>query len=817
MKLSKYLLAVILALAIVASALHYKRETIARNIANSALQGKGLVATDLSIDTLGTDRAVLSRLTLVQDSGARYELRGIAFPLSFPSLKAETITIDALHVVPATNDGEPLEFAALVQTFLGLAQSVPNTTIVLGRLSAGELPEVTNLLWRSSGENQQLAFSLQSIDVTVDVVPGAQGKHLATVKAATGGDRDALNLSLAVEPGESGFAAEGNASIHVLPWLPMLHSLGLVPERISTLDATLDGPLSLQIEDGGTQAVSLSGELAIGGARSTRYEFSGSDPITVQLGDGASLELAASYPDAEWTAQVESANFVLSSRFADDAKGRIAELSCHRGVECRMLLAFDDVVSDVAGTGKVTANFASLLSVTLGDVTQIEFLPDTSLRLSGLQTGPAGISDVSVHRLDGAKLTVDDNGWSADIANAQLGIRGLAMGDTLLADLPLSLRSIHVQDDGSLLRFAYAMEAGAASVWWNSAKMPAPGIDGSLELAGGELKTTFELKDNSASLSARVTAKHVLASGAGNAEIRDASLRFEQRNLSAWYPDWPYAWDIVAGDWRASADIAWMPSADGQALSATLSQQFAGLAGHYEDIAFAGLESALDTTLDADGSLRFAPATVSVALIDVGIPIENLNAEVELQAASRTAAVHKLEMSALGGKIVADPFVYAPEQPPNNILLRPQSIQLQFMVDLAEFDDIELTGSISGSVPVTVGEKAITVTDGRLESDAGGGVIRYGSAAMSGSQDSGIKVVSRALGNFQYDSLTSDVSYTEAGDLKLKMRLSGINPDMDPLQPVILNLGVENNIPQLLRSLQATRGIEDVLQRQNLN
>ncbi len=36
---------------------------------------------------------------------------------------------------------------------------------------------------------------------------------------------------------------------------------------------------------------------------------------------------------------------------------------------------------------------------------------------------------------------------------------------------------------------------------------------------------------------------------------------------------------------------------------------------------------------------------------------------------------------------------------------------------------------------------------------------------------------------------------------------------MDPLQPVILNLGVENNVPQLLRSLQATRAIEEVLGR----
>ena len=45
------------------------------------------------------------------------------------------------------------------------------------------------------------------------------------------------------------------------------------------------------------------------------------------------------------------------------------------------------------------------------------------------------------------------------------------------------------------------------------------------------------------------------------------------------------------------------------------------------------------------------------------------------------------------------------------------------------------------------------------------------------------------------------------------MRLTGINPDVDPLQPVVLNLSIENNVPQMLRSLQATRSIEDIIER----
>jgi hypothetical protein len=114
----------------------------------------------------------------------------------------------------------------------------------------------------------------------------------------------------------------------------------------------------------------------------------------------------------------------------------------------------------------------------------------------------------------------------------------------------------------------------------------------------------------------------------------------------------------------------------------------------------------------------------------------------------------------------------------------------------------------------------ITIEDGRLQSDAPGGVIRYLSddeTIDAVAPDTQLSIVTQALNNFEFDSLTSDVNYTESGDLKLQMRLSGINPDMDATQPVILNLSVENNVPQLLRSLRAVRSIEDILERQTAN
>ena len=92
------------------------------------------------------------------------------------------------------------------------------------------------------------------------------------------------------------------------------------------------------------------------------------------------------------------------------------------------------------------------------------------------------------------------------------------------------------------------------------------------------------------------------------------------------------------------------------------------------------------------------------------------------------------------------------------------------------------------------------------------GEIRY-KAGGAGMDDSVLGVATRALSNFEFDSLSSEVTYSERGDLLLGVRLEGVNPNLDPNQPVVLNLNVENNVPEMLRSMRATRSIEEVFQR----
>jgi hypothetical protein len=101
-----------------------------------------------------------------------------------------------------------------------------------------------------------------------------------------------------------------------------------------------------------------------------------------------------------------------------------------------------------------------------------------------------------------------------------------------------------------------------------------------------------------------------------------------------------------------------------------------------------------------------------------------------------------------------------------------------------------------------------------LSGEPSGGVIRYLPVSLPDESDvSSIAFATRVLSNFEFETLSSDVNLTKDGDLNLQLHLTGRNPDLDEKRPVVLNLGVENNIPQMLRSLRAARAVEEILEK----
>jgi len=437
--------------------------------------------------------------------------------------------------------------------------------------------------------------------------------------------------------------------------------------------------------------------------------------------------------------------------------------------------------------------------------------------------------------------------WTADIQNSGL----LASGAGFNA-LPVTLQNSHCEsglrcstavsvaidqlDVGGLsiervMLTAESMEFVSQDDDWNARSVDArltvhgpsyagwrfvpPAIVAEVTASNHKLSTSLHASTPEGGFAARIELSHDLASGTGTMRLNDAVLDFDILNLSEAFDSWPYGFDVSSGHWTIDGALNWTTSDSGLSYGGTTTHGLDSLAGKYGDIGFVGLNSELIMTLNSDADPALAPASVAVELIDIGFPIEDLQGRFTLHIKKRAAGVESLSMTLLGGEVSADPFLYELNADSNELLLRASHIQLPLMVSLADLDTVEISGSVSGEIPVTVKNGRVVVDKGYLENDPPGGSIRYGAGGDVGiaNDASQLGIVTRTLRNFEYDVLTSEVNYSEEGDLQLQMRMEGVNPDVDASQPVILNLGVENNIPQMLRSLQATRSIEDVLEK----
>jgi hypothetical protein len=345
--------------------------------------------------------------------------------------------------------------------------------------------------------------------------------------------------------------------------------------------------------------------------------------------------------------------------------------------------------------------------------------------------------------------------------------------------------------------------------------VPAFDIDAKIAVDGELVTFSTPLLVRSTPADAGITldGTYDLAASTANVHVVLPELNFTEQGgaLSDWFSNWPYTFDVLAGALDAEADLTWQAGA----LTGMVAGNLKDLGGFYGDYFFGGVNGALQAGIDTAGELpvNTPPLMLSAATIDIGLLLEDVNVAFSLEP---TGALHIESVVAhvLDGTISGAGITYDPNRERNDILVKFDGLQMERMLDLVEYEGIEATGAVSGEVPLTVTPNGVEVAAGILTADAPGGSIRYRAAATGASGNAGLDLVNQALSNYQFSSLTSDVTYSPDGELVLAMKLQGGNPDMSGGQRINLNLNLTDNIPALLESLQAAREIEDFLAEQ---
>ncbi|WP_027251336.1 intermembrane phospholipid transport protein YdbH family protein [Photobacterium halotolerans] len=264
----------------------------------------------------------------------------------------------------------------------------------------------------------------------------------------------------------------------------------------------------------------------------------------------------------------------------------------------------------------------------------------------------------------------------------------------------------------------------------------------------------------------------------------------------------PVSADLHNGSISLRADLQYQNAL----WSGTLDIFTTHLSGHIKDTHFADLNVSL-TSLVTDNTIRSRqPMTVHAGWLHFGTLFQDVTASFHFDTDEPLYTLHRATANVLGGQLSTRNVVSRSLTNIDVIPLRIQSLNLKKLMDLFNPENVELTGSLDGLLPIRIVSGNPVIEKGALFSRSPGGVLRYKEGTSiddnvrAGGENS-LKVITRILRNYQYDSLAVDIDYSKEGQLNASARFKGRNPHFQNGRPVNINLNIEDDIPALIKTL----------------
>ncbi|PCJ24214.1 MAG: hypothetical protein COA96_10025 [SAR86 cluster bacterium] len=348
-----------------------------------------------------------------------------------------------------------------------------------------------------------------------------------------------------------------------------------------------------------------------------------------------------------------------------------------------------------------------------------------------------------------------------------------------------------------------------------SASMSDPTISGKISFKEETLTAIVEVDLND-QLKMGVALQHFFLRDTGEAEIQLAPLEFSSTYpLSSLISQSLINGDLVGGRILAHANISWsMQESQQWVFGGPVILDMQNISGFYEDVFFLNLNSKLFTEVTTPLGLRTNTAhSATVASLDIGVPIENISWQYAFDSLKKQFQIDDLTTEVLEGRINIPHMDYQLDRDLNEFNIIISNLNLSSIVGLANYPELQVDGLISGYLPLVISDNKLTIEEGLISALKPGGSIRYTPVDPTPSANPSIQLVNDALSNYQFETLNTEVFFDEAGELRLEVQLRGNNPDMNDGQDINLNVNITDNIPALMRSLQASRVITDELER----
>ena len=291
--------------------------------------------------------------------------------------------------------------------------------------------------------------------------------------------------------------------------------------------------------------------------------------------------------------------------------------------------------------------------------------------------------------------------------------------------------------------------------------------------------------------------------------LNPVNLQADTDRLSLIWTPWPYPFDLLKGSLNPTLHADWSENSDTR-LNTRIKIENGG--GHYGEMVFTGLS--VDHHVQILPALRsIEPGNVSLSELDSGVVSSNISSVISLETTD-TGPLPRLVLKNLYGEIFDGSFsgheiVFDLNSDNNRFELEAENIDLAAVVATQQLEDIEVTGRIYGTIPVSINQQGIFIEHGAFINDVRAGTIRYnpatGTEQLKENPLTGIAL--DALRDFRYSHLSADVNFTPDGLLVVKLQLEGTSPELDTRRPVHLNINTEQNLLSLLKSLRYAESV----------
>ncbi|PSL15757.1 dicarboxylate transport [Marinobacterium halophilum] len=231
-----------------------------------------------------------------------------------------------------------------------------------------------------------------------------------------------------------------------------------------------------------------------------------------------------------------------------------------------------------------------------------------------------------------------------------------------------------------------------------------------------------------------------------------------------------------------------------------------------------GMNLRQQLTVDASGRFH-NEGLLEVDHTDSGIRIFGPRVDFDLDMPSQgppRLSLSTFSLSALDGIIAVPALSFNPLQPVIDTRIAVAALELDKILSLYPQEGLYGSGVLGGALPVQINGDQLRISGGQLVSQGEGGVIRYQATpeiSLMAQQNPGIQLALEALTDFRFNLLDLTLDYAPDGEAVIQARLKGHNPGWQQGRPVDLNLNIEENLLDLLRTLRLTDRVTDAIDR----